>query len=364
MIKPVSAQCNLECSYCFYKDEASKRENCLLGVMSKDTLRAIVTRVFEYAQGLAVFVFQGGEPTLAGRAFFEDVIALEKELNVKNVRIINTLQTNGVEIDEDWARFFSENGFLVGVSLDGIASAHDAFRARSDGAGSFESTERAIDVLLCHGNDVNVLCVVNSETVKQPKQVYASLKKYKYIQFIPCIDPLEGEGKGFSLDAAEYGVFLSEVFREYYMDALRGEGVSIRNFDDILTLASGGIAESCAARGACTCSFVCESDGSVYPCDFYALDEWCLGNVREEGFKEMLGSEKAKEFVLRSLEKSQECRECPYYALCRGGCYRQRTAAHEKNGKDRFCEAYRYFYSKELSKIVDLAKRRSRGHII
>ncbi len=363
LIKPASSLCNMRCEYCFYRDVADKREHHSLGMMSPDTLETVVRRAFEYADGSVCFAFQGGEPTLAGLDFYRELMLLQRRHNTKKIRVGNAIQTNGYIIDDEWARFFAENGFLVGLSLDGIRAAHDSLRVDAAGKGTFDRTVRAAEILKKHGAEFNILCVVSNFAARHPQKVYDQLKKYKYIQFIACLDPICGEKTRFSLSEERYASFLKQVFALYYADFMRGNYVSIRNFDNYIGILSGRPPESCAMNGYCTCYCVIEGDGSVYPCDFYVLDEWRLGSVLENGFDEMIHSEKAQKFVNGSLSVRDECGKCRYYSLCRGGCRREREPFSEGlPALNRHCAAYKAFFDASLEPMLEMAQRIRSGH--
>ena len=150
MLKPASGLCNMRCRYCFYADEQKNRSVPNYGIMSEEVLRAVLTRVLDYADGECTIAFQGGEPTCAGLPFFQRVVELEQELNHKHVVIHNAIQTNGYVIDDTWAQFFSDNHFLVGISLDGPKELHDLNRLDGKGNGTYNRVLRAISILKKH----------------------------------------------------------------------------------------------------------------------------------------------------------------------------------------------------------------------
>ncbi len=351
LIKPASSLCNMRCKYCFYKDVADKRKDTP-AIMTAETLELVVRRAFEYADGFAFFMFQGGEPTLAGIDFYKSLLELQNRYNVKNIKIKNSIQTNGYIIDEEWAEFFAENGFLVGLSLDGIREAHDALRVDANGRGTYDTVLKAAEILKKYNVEFNILCVVSELAAKHPKKVYDSLKKYKYLQFIPCLDPFDGQKSRFSLSGERYAEFLCQTFDLYYCDITHGYDISVRNFDNYIGILAGQVPESCDLRGHCTCCITVEADGAVYPCDFYALDEWRLGSVYEDGFERMINSDKAKAFISPSYEVHSDCKACRYYKLCRGGCRRDREPLPSLN---RRCKAYKDFFDCKIGKMFDLA---------
>ena len=287
LIKPASGLCNMRCKYCFYCDEMTKRDSALRGIMPHDTLELLVRRVFAYAEGRADFIFQGGEPTLAGLDFFREAVALQRRFAPAGLEVRNSIQTNGLLIDREWAGFLAENNFLAGVSLDGCAEFHDPFRPDAEGAGTYSRALEAAKLLRSSGVPVNILCVVNNLSARHGAKIYRNLVSagFEWLQFIPCISPLDNCARQFDLTPERYLDFLCAVFACYRHDRLNGVHVSIRFFDDLLRRLAGQPVATCGMNGRCAVTLTVESDGSVYPCDFYALDRFLLGNI----FSDTLG---------------------------------------------------------------------------
>lgn len=362
LIKPASSMCNMRCKYCFYADVSKNRKTEFYGMMNKDTLEILVKRVFEYATGYAGFAFQGGEPTLAGLGFYRNLIALQERYNTRKIPVYNSIQTNGFGLNEEWAKFFADHHFLVGLSMDGTKEAHDALRLDAQGNGTYEAVARSAALLERFGVRFNILCVVNHFVARHPQKIYQNLKKYRYLQFIPCLDGFEGEKENFSLSSRRYGEFLKATFDLYYRDFLSGNYVSVRNFDNYIRMLQGYPPESCGMNGICSCQFVVEGDGSVFPCDFYVLDRWKLGNIREHSLQQMLETEPMSAFVETSRQRASVCESCPYFRLCRGGCRREREPIGEGNpGMNRFCESYRMFFEYAGARMMQMARMTHRG---
>ena len=160
LIKPASSACNMRCGYCFYADEAMNRAVASYGMMSEETIENIVRKACAFAEGSLSIGFQGGEPTLRGLPFFRHFASLLRKYNTKNLRVTLALQTNGLLLDEEWARFLHDEHFLVGLSIDGTQSVHDRLRKDAFGEGTFERVLAAAQLLEKHKVDFNVLTVV------------------------------------------------------------------------------------------------------------------------------------------------------------------------------------------------------------
>lgn len=366
LIKPASSNCNLRCKYCFYHCVSENRDIASYGIMKEETLEAIVKKGLEYAEGYCTFAFQGGEPTITGLPFYEKLIELEKRYNINNVKINNAIQTNGMFIDEKWAEFLHKNNFLVGLSLDGPKEIHDMNRVDSRQSGTYNRVMKTVAIFNKYKVEYNILSVITSLTARHVAKIYKFYKQnnFKYLQFISCLDPLN-EPKGqhpYSLEPKDLEGFLKISFDRWYEDVMKGDYVSIRYFDNLISMIMGYKPEACNMNGRCTCQFVIEADGGVYPCDFYVLDEWNIGNIKEKSIDEILNSEKAHDFVGNSLNVMEECKKCTWYGLCRGGCRRERENFEVGNiSLNYYCTAYKQFFDYAYPRLLNVARRLSQN---
>ena len=359
LIKPSSGMCNLQCDYCFYCDETKNRENASYGFMSESTMEQVVKKALEAAQGSCTFAFQGGEPTLIGLPFYRRVMEMQREYNKKKISIHNAIQTNGYGLTREWAEFFYDNAFLVGISVDGTIHTHNSYRKSPGGADTFLDVMKTVDLFRAGGVEYNILTVVHNKTAMAVDKIYQYYKKmgFMYQQYIPCLDPLGQAGgqREYSLSPEDYGRFLCRLFELWYDDWRHGREVHIRQFENYLSILLTGQAESCDMNGFCSIQNVVEANGDVYPCDFFVLDEYRLGNLNTDSLEEMRTCETARRFVERSLAKPGPCTKCVYYGICRGGCYRHRIMTEGENGEDYFCKSYQMLFDRHLGRMREMA---------
>ena len=368
LIKPASGSCNMRCRYCFYTDEAENRAVASMGRMTPETMRVIVDKALDWADGDCTFAFQGGEPTLAGLDFFRgltDYVSVHP--NPKGIRIHYALQTNGYALNEDWAQWLAQNQVLVGVSLDGPKEIHDRYRVDREGKGTFQRVMASIRLLERYGVQFNILTVVSAANALHGTQVYEFFRRqdFRYQQYIECLDPI-GEipgGHDYSLTPQRYAAFLKAIFDAWYLDMKAGRYVYNRYFENLMMILSGQRPESCNLQGICAPQWVVEADGSVYPCDFYALDQWRLGNILTDSFPEMEQKRQELGFIQWSRRLPEECRACRCVMLCRNGCRRNREpVTADSTAKNYFCQAYRDFLdyaAPRLSEVYQLLRRRA-----
>jgi uncharacterized protein len=372
LIKPASGNCQLRCRYCFYKDVAESRQTADYGLMSLETLDQLVKKAIQEASEQCTFAFQGGEPTLIGLDFYRHLVAFQKkykaEFQKKSLVVHNAIQTNGMLLDDEWCAFFAKNKFLVGLSLDGNKDIHDLNRIDATGKGTYNRVMKAARLLEKHKVEFNILIVVTRQLARRGKHVYHTLVKngFRYLQFIPCIDDFDTEpgSSPHSLTADRYGEFLKDLFDEWYKDFMAGRYVSIRHFDNWIHMLQGFPPETCSMSGQCTCYGVVEANGSVFPCDFYVLDQWLLGSIQEDSFGAMLQGEQAMAFVAASLPVADLCRTCKYARICRGGCRRDREplqrAPEQTPSLNIYCPAYLHFFDHAMGRMQQIARMTQR----
>lgn len=347
----------MRCDYCFYFDETVKRAVGSFGLMSRETIEAIVRKSMEHAEESCTFGFQGGEPMLAGLDFFKAVVELQQQYNKKNLTVANALQTNGTLIDDEWAAFLAENRFLVGVSLDGPAELHNLYRRDARGAGTFDRIMRGIGALKQSGAEFNILTVVTAQTARHIREIYSFFmaEGLVYQQYIPCMEPF-GErpgGRGYSLSPKGYGRFLRELFDLWYRDRKAGRFVYNRYFENLAGILAGYAPESCDMNGVCSLQYTFEADGGVYPCDFYMFDEYRLGDINTDSMDALDERRREIRFIERSAKLPDGCRKCRWLFACRGGCYRYR---YGRQGLYYYCEAMKEALPYIVPRLMELMK--------
>lgn len=362
LIKPASSLCNMRCRYCFYCDVADNREVASYGLMKPETAECLIRRAFEFAEGSVGFAFQGGEPTLAGAGFYRNFTALAEQYNTKGIAVSYSIQTNGYDVPDELCEILAKYKFLAGISLDGTGTLHDANRVDANGDGTFRRVNETIKKFERYGIDYNILCVVTENIAKNINKVYNYFrsKKYGYIQFIKHIDGFGDEDTPsvFSLSPKRYASFLKTAFGYYYEDFMKGEYRSVRQFDNFVMLAMGKRPECCGMNGTCPNNMVIEADGSAYPCDFYVLDKWCMGNIHDAPLQALFDSEAAQTFISQSYKVDEKCRSCRHYSLCRGGCRRYREPFGENGlGLNKYCESYLEFFDYAAPLIMNMVRK-------
>ncbi len=368
LIKPASGLCNLHCRYCFYEDETNNRSEKNRGIMKEVTMHLLIDRAFQEVSpnGRILFAFQGGEPTIAGLPFFRRFVDCVKSFQTPHVSVSYAIQTNGTLLDEEWAVFFQENRFLVGISMDGDKALHNLYRKDPAGKDTWNQVVKSLRLLQKNHVDVNALCVVTGQAARHPEKIYREMKSLglEHLQYIACLDPI-GEPKGkriWSLSPESYGSFLCRLFDCWYQDWEKGQYHSIRLFDDYIHILLGDGASTCSTCGRCGSYFLVEADGSVYPCDFFALDDWYMGDIKTCSLSDLASGETVRRFLAESAKKPLECAGCRYSSVCNGGCRNDWVMA-SSGVQNYYCASFRMLldYAMPRMQLIAHAELRQRS---
>ncbi|EHN68754.1 anaerobic sulfatase maturase [Aliivibrio fischeri] len=365
MSKPTSSVCNLNCTYCYYLEKEKIYPEQKNYLMDDDTLERYIEQYINAQDvGEVHFVWQGGEPTLAGIEFYVKALKLQKKY-ARGKKIFNSLQTNGILLNESWCNFFYENQFLIGVSIDGPEDLHDTYRVTRQGKTTFNKVMDAIQLLKKYQVEFNTLTVVSDVNVKYPERVYEFLKATgsSYIQFIPLLEREAQQGSygdlyyidpsytkksqvtSWSVNSLEYGEFLSRIFDIWVRKDI--DKVYVQMFDTTLGAWCDQPAQLCIFSETCGHAFALESNGDIYQCDHYVYPEYKLGSLHNDELKNINQSEIAIQFGQdKKSTLSNACIKCDYRFACHGGCPKHRfiSISNSPYLHNYFCEGYKYFF--------------------
>lgn len=364
MVKPVGSACNLNCTYCYYLDKAQTIYMDRQQVMSYKILEKYIQQYIAANDVPEVtFVWHGGEPLMAGLDFYEKAVQLQKKY-ASGKNIVNTLQTNGTLLDHDWAVFFHDNHFLIGVSIDGPRDIHDAYRVNKSGRPTFDRVTYAIDLMRKHGVEYNTLTAVSNLSEGRGADVYRFLKSIgsRFMQFLPVVEHVVHYGDyerpvmaapgtegsvmaPWSVSGLGYGKFLTDIFDEW---VIRDVGTYfVQAFDNTLANWVGAKPGLCVFSETCGDALIVEYNGDVYSCDHFVYPEYRLGNIMEDELSEMYHSPRQFMFGINKRNSLPAyCLRCKYYFACRGECPKHRflTTATGEGGLNALCEGYNHFF--------------------
>jgi uncharacterized protein len=366
LIKPASAVCNLDCTYCFYLDrDADPYKSLPARQMSEDTLERLVDTYLFYSYPNSVFAFQGGEPTLAGLHFFEKLIDFQQEHGRSGQAISNSIQTNGILLTKDWCDVFRQYNWLIGLSLDGDQEMHDRYRVNKGGQPTWKKVVEVAELLAEHKVEFNILCVLSAANVEKPRELYRFFRSLGVdnIQFIPLAEfDAEGAPLPFTITPEQYGRFLCELFDAWWPDRRK---VRIRFFDNIAEAVAGQKPGNCTMHETCDSYVVVEYNGDIYPCDFFVEKDWKLGNITLDSWAEIARRVRRYNFASKKTIAHPECQVCDYQSICHGGCPKFRHGPNRRfEDLDYLCGAYKMIFSKSVGRLQKDVAKLLGGHAV
>jgi uncharacterized protein len=373
LAKPVGPICNLDCEYCFYleKEDLYAEDNKFR--MSSEVLESFIRQKIEaHKVDVVSFTWQGGEPTLLGLEYFEEVVKLQNKY-ADGKQIQNGFQTNGVLLNDEWAKFFVNNNFLVGISIDGPEHIHDHYRKNRSGGGSFKKVMAGLDILKKHKVEFNTLTVVQAGNVDHADEIYDFLKLIgsTFWQFIPVVERHKPDGTlappedltiypmaEWSVDPDKFGHFLDRIFQRWVREDV-GK-IFVQTFESALANHLGMNPGVCVWNETCGTALAIEHDGDLYPCDHYVFPEYKLGNINELPMVDLVHAPEQRKFGQdKESNLPQVCRDCEVLDLCHGECPKHRFVVGENGEKylNYLCPSYLHFFKSirpELGVLAEL----------
>lgn len=377
MTKPVSSMCNLNCEYCYYLEKANiyrNEDKAARFTMSDELLERFIREYIEsQTMPQVLFSWHGGEALMRPLSFYKRVMELQRRY-ARGMQIDNSIQTNGTLLTDEWCEFFRENGWLVGVSIDGPQEFHDEYRRNKMGQPSFRKVMQGINLLKKHGVEWNALAVVNDYNADYPLEFYNFFKEIEchYIQFTPIVErlfphkdgrhlasPME-QGKvplaDFSVSPEQWGEFLVTLFDEWVKEDVGKYFIQL--FDSTLANWVGQPPGVCSMARTCGHAGVMEYNGDVYSCDHFVFPEYKLGNIRTHTLVEMMYSDRQQQFGQDKYAKlPRQCKECEFLFACNGECPKNRFAVTVDGdpGLNYLCSGYKRFF-RHVAPYMDFMK--------
>ena len=380
MLKPVGSKCNLDCDYCYYleKENLYKKKN---QVMSEELLERFIKQYID-SQTMPdiMFTWHGGETLMRPLSFYKKAVELQKKYaNGRNID--NSIQTNGTLLNDEWCKFFKENNFLVGISIDGPKDFHDEYRRDKMGRPSFHRVMKGIELLKKHEVEFNCMAVVNDYNVDYPLEFYQFFKKIgcQYIQFTPIVERIRKKDSAdnisllklatakecdhevdlapYTVPADKWGDFLCTIFDEWVKEDV-GK-IFIQIFDSTLANWVGENPSVCTMTKTCGHAGVMEFNGDVYSCDHFVFPEYRLGNIYNETLTSMMYSDEQQTFGNDKFDKlPQQCRECDVLFTCYGECPKNRFIKDKygNTGLNYLCKGYYKFFN-HVMPYMDFMKK-------
>lgn len=362
MLKPAGSLCNLACEYCYYLEKGKLYPEKQERIMTDDLLEEFTRQYIEsQTQPEILFTWHGGETLMRPLSFYRKAVELQRRY-ARGRRIDNCIQTNGTLLNDEWCRFFKENNFLVGISIDGPQEYHDEYRRAKSGKPSYREVMRGIKLLQKHGVEWNAMAVVNDCNVQDPIGFYRFFKDLgcRYLQFTPIVERVMQRADGltlapgmsedgtltdFSVLPEEWGHFLCAFYDEWVRQDVGT--IFVQLFDVTLANWMGVAPGLCTLSKQCGHAAVMEANGDLYACDHFVYPEYKLGNIRQQTITEMMYGQRQQDFAsMKTARLPRQCRECKFLFACHGECPKNRFKRDKygEPGLNYLCEGYQMFF--------------------
>lgn len=365
MAKPAGPICNMDCEYCFYLEKESLYPNAVFEMPYSVLETFIKQKIEAHTAPVVNFSWQGGEPTLLGVDYFRKVVRLQQKYS-NGKKIENSFQTNGILLDDEWSEFFSENNFLIGISIDGPRSLHDEYRINKGGSPTFDQVINGLSFLKKHSVEFNTLTVVHNVNSQYPLKTYNFLKEIdsRFMQFIPIVERVaikknddglslvspdyneEANVTEWSVKPEDYGKFLIRIFDEWVRNDVGKYFVQI--FDVALESWYGLEPSLCVFRETCGDALAIEHNGDLYSCDHYVYPENKLGNIMEQHINNLVDLPKQSKFGNEKKDTLPKyCMNCEVKFACNGECPKHRfiKTPDGEDGLNYLCAGYKNFFN-------------------
>ena len=349
IVKPVNGLCNLSRLYCY---ASGLKEHFIGNNMQIKTLKSVID-FFCCEQDYIEFIWHGGEPLLAGLDFYRKAVEFQRTWEQKGRKIVNFLQTNATLITPEWASFFAEHNFFVGVSLDGPKKFHDQIRRYSSGKGSYDAVIRGVNLLRQAGIFNGIICCISAVNQGFPKELFnffitKNIKKLKFARVKNI-----GHCNNISsliISPSQYTDFMIAIF-DLWLE-LDDPEIEIRDIKSVVNLILGGNERECIYMGQCDKFITVYSDGSIYGCDSLPNnDTLYFGNVRNKP-KIIRSDSRLKNFQKILKKRKETCQACDWHFICKGGCasncYKQLDSS-EPQGE--ICENLKRYFEHISAKV-------------
>jgi uncharacterized protein len=326
LVVKVIRACNLRCSYCYYINSDTENYGSVLPITHIKSLYKAYASYLRARGQCGLLIWHGGEPLMLGRRRFQELIRMQAEYFEPGY-VINSVQTNGVLIDQSWIEFFKANSISVSLSLDANPTTHDRHRVTTAGRGTYSDVVRALRQLQLAGLEAGVLCVV-----EEAKDGAEAIRLLRNLGVTSCdfLLPMTNHAlqRRQPIDLLALGTFLCDAFREWVKDD--DPSLQVRIFASMISGALG-LPSSCLVTGGADLASlaIVEADGEICTDEeFGQIDRYGLGKEYKLGLN--LGD---ADFSFDEVERRltrfgsgrelttlpSGCQSCSAKTMCRGG---------------------------------------------
>lgn len=343
IIKVVGDFCNLKCAYCFY----NQRDQITPHVITVALLKKFISQYLQMYDGRIQFIWHGGEPLMTGLDFYRTIIEIQQKYRSSSHTIRNLIQTNGTLITDEWAQFFKEHGFGVGISVDGDRASHDHHRTNHSGEGSFDSVMKGIETLRKHGLIPGTIQTLTRDNLKNACEDFSFFTKVLGVKSLGinhffADEKVDQRMREQSITNEELTAYLKHYIEMLLQ--LDDKSFVLREWENFFAGVFGCRASNCTFNGMCSFYFCLEYDGRIYPCDrLSGREDLLFGNLSRESLEQILTGTTRRQYAEAVNTIHPDCAQCRWYHACHNGCAHHRVGGIA--GKYYFCETRKAVFS-------------------
>lgn len=343
LIKPVGDDCNLRCRYCSSRPELPTGRK-----MSHGLLERIMSEIIPRSPLRVDFIFHGGEPLMAGIEFFQKAVELEAKYARSQQIVQNHVQTNATLVNKEWAQFFAEHDFYVGVSLDGPAVAHDAHRVWMDGIGSHTSVMNGVELLAVAGVKLQGIAVVPPHPLVDPKSLFNFMQN-------SGISRWRVNHCRTTESISTYPDYMLSLFDNW---VAKQDSCEIGLFSEVIEGLLGYPVTTCWMTGRCLRFVGFDPDGTVSPCCEMAVPSECFyGNLFDKSLDSLLTGPVANWFQDEFCKGIHHCSDCEWQHICSGCTFMRVQFSNTPAGPDPLCDMYKGVFTKLSQRFDEILKQ-------
>lgn len=315
----LAARCNIACDYCYWfkDDSVYKKEKILTKEVEVAFLEKLETYLTKYKLPAFEIIFHGGEPLLFGKSRFYELCEKLKKLEKRlNTHLLLSITTNGLLIDNEWAKMFKDFSINVGLSVDGNKEINDKHRIDFKGRGTFDKIKNAFKILEEHHVNPGVLAVCHVD--EDPQMVCNGIVEDLGIKSFDVLIP-----DATYLDKPKSILSFYKKLFDLWYEKYHQQGVFITFIECLVrgSLGKRSLSNSIGYTPVKTITLL--TNGALEPLDYLRIsgNEFTSTpyNIFDHELQELQNHALWKEVYHASMNLHEKCNDCRFKYTCGGG---------------------------------------------
>jgi uncharacterized protein len=357
LIIRITDRCNLNCTYCYVDSETRRTSRVKIGIESFARLYA---EVLSGHFGYVTIVWHGGEPTLVGADYLEQVIALQAKYKAGGVVVRNSIQTNTTAVTPRMIEVFKRYDIGVGVSIDAPADIHSQMRVSWDGHSSLSKVMDQIALMRQYGLSFGAICVLHKNNYRRADEIYDFFKvlqmSYHFNPFYRDEATPADVTTDLSITPEQYAEAMLLTYDRYVSDP--DHTIDVTDIKDIITSMMVGRSNNCLYAGQCQDFVGILPTGEMYLCDMFYREDQRVGHIDTFTVGSMTRARPVEIIKTRPLQLTRSyCTGCEWWSICRGGCSSKAAAVYgNAMREDPFCRTRKQLFAHIRDSLTQLGR--------